>query len=93
MGFRAPPVKSWICHSSGGSEGGAPGAPPYGPKICNFMQFFGKFWQNRRLALPPGGLAPPPTGNPGFAPALYHLEAWMFFYGLAPFTKYPGSAA
>ena len=38
-------------------------------KFLNFMQFFGKFgkiicWH------PPGGLAPPPTGNPGSAPAL-----------------------
>ena len=28
----------------------------------NFMQFLGKFWQNRRLA-------PSPTGNPGSTPA------------------------
>ena len=35
--------------------------------FLNFMQFFGNFgkivcWQ------PPGGLAPPPMGNPGSAP-------------------------
>ena len=27
-----------------------------------------QFWQNHRLAHPPGGLGPSPTGNPGFAP-------------------------
>ena len=41
--------------------GGARDAPP-GPNSLNFMQCFGKIWQNRMLA-PPGGLAPPPRGN------------------------------
>ena len=40
------------------------------PKIfsisCGFLE---KFWLNRRLALPPGGLAPPSMRNPGSAPA------------------------
>ena len=35
--------------------------------FLNFMPFFGKFWQNHRLASPPRGLAPPATGNPGSA--------------------------
>ena len=40
--------------------------PPTSQKFLNFMQFFVKFgkiicWR------PPGGLAPPPTGNPGSA--------------------------
>ena len=49
---------------SGGSKGGAPG-----PKILSIScSFFGKFWQNRRLVPPSGGLAPPPTGKPGSAP-------------------------
>ena len=34
------------------------------------MQFFGKIWQNRMLAPPPGELAPPPRGNPRSATAL-----------------------
>ena len=35
------------------------GAPPLTAQIFhNFMQFFGNFWQNRRLAPSPGGLAP-----------------------------------
>ena len=42
--------------------------PPTAQNFLNFMQFFGKFWQNRRLAPLPGGLAPPRTGNPGSAP-------------------------
>ena len=52
---------------SGGSKGGA---PPHGPKIFSIScSFFGNFWQNCRLAPPPLGLVPPPTGNPGSAPA------------------------
>ena len=39
---------------------------PRGPNSFNFIQFFGKIWQNHVLA-PPGGLAPPPRGNPGSA--------------------------
>ena len=65
-------------------RGGAPGTcpPTTAQNFRNFMQFFGNFWQNHRLALPHGGLAPPPTGNPGSAPAtrfnkihLNHLHA------------------
>ena len=36
---------------SGGSKGGA---SPTAQNLLNFMQFFGKFWQYRRLAPPPG---------------------------------------
>ena len=62
---------SYLLHSlwtisSGGSKGGARNAHPRGPNSFNFMQFFGKIWQNRMLA-PPGGLVPPPRGNPGSA--------------------------
>ena len=51
--------------------GGAPPArPPYGPKCSQFHAVFRKMWQNHMLVRPPpGGLAPPPTGNPGSAPA------------------------
>ena len=48
--------------------GGHPArAPPTAQNFLNFMQFFAKFgkitcWR------PPGGLAPPPMGNPGSAP-------------------------
>ena len=42
-------------------------APPYGLKFSQFHAVFRKIWQNHMLA-PPGGLAPPPMGNPGFAP-------------------------
>ena len=48
--------------------GGCPRlVPPYGPKISQFHAVLGNFdkivcWH------PPGGSAPPPTGNPGSAP-------------------------
>ena len=35
--------------------------------FLNFMQFFGKFWQYRRLA-------PPPKGNPGPIPDTYAID-------------------
>ena len=53
------------CITSGGSKGGA---HPTGQNFLNFMQFFGKIWQICMLAPSPGGLAPPPTRNPGSAP-------------------------
>ena len=43
-------------------------APPYGSKFSQFHAVFREIWQNHMLAPPPGGLAPPPTGNPGSAP-------------------------
>ena len=49
-------------------SGGSKGAPPNGPKFAQFHAVFRKFWQNHMLA-PPGGLAPPPTGNPLSVPA------------------------
>ena len=52
--------------NNGGSRG-APGACPPGPKCSQSHAVFCKIWQNHMLA-PPGGLAPPPTGNPGSAP-------------------------
>ena len=58
--------------SSGGSKGEG-GRPSYGPKFSQFHAFFGKFWQYHRLAPPPGGLAHPPTGNPGSAPDFNYL--------------------
>ena len=46
------------------------GHPPssYGPKCSWFHAFFGKIRKICMLALPPGGLTPPPTENPGSAP-------------------------
>ena len=40
--------------------------PIYDPKFSQFHATFWKIWQNHMLALP-GGLAPPPAGNPGSA--------------------------
>ena len=50
--------------------GGAPGANPPSPrpKIFSISCSFSRNLANHMLA-PPGGLAPPPMGNPGSAPA------------------------
>ena len=45
-------------YGSFGSKGGARDAPPRGPKFFQFHAVFGKIWQNRMLAPPPGELAP-----------------------------------
>ena len=47
--------------------------PPPGFKFFQFHAVFGEIWQNRKLAQPPspGGLAPPPRGNPGSATGLF----------------------
>ena len=47
------------------------GAPPTDQNFLNFMQFLGKIWQICMLEPTPGGMAPPPTGNPGSAPGLF----------------------
>ena len=44
--------------------------PAWESKFFQFHAVFGKFWQNRMLAPPPGELAPPPRGNPGSATGL-----------------------
>ena len=49
---------------------------PTAHNFLHFMQFCGKLWQNRRLAPPPGGLAPPPAGNPGSAPEM--CVVWIY---------------
>ena len=48
---------------------------PLHPKFSQFHAVFQKIWQNHMLALP-GGLAPPPMGNPGSAPVnhYYYLQ-------------------
>ena len=56
--------------TSGGFRGVLPARappPPRGPKFSQFHAVFCKIWQNHMLT-PPGGLAPPPTGNPRSAP-------------------------
>ena len=53
---------------SGRFRGGAPGMPPLWPKIfsisCSFSQNLAKSY----VGAPPGGLVPPPMGNPGSTP-------------------------
>ena len=64
--------------------GGAPGARPLPlrPKIfsisCSFSQNLAKSYVG---VPPPGGLAPPPTGNPGSAPDLEYptYEPWAHY--------------
>ena len=51
---------------------------PTAQNFLNFMQFFAKFgkiicWR------PPGGLAPPPTGNPLSAPAMGSGSRLLYF--------------
>ena len=53
--------------------------PPHGPKCSQFHAVFWKFWQNHRLAPHPGGLALPPTGNPGSASAPCHAKMKPWF--------------
>ena len=63
---------------SGGFRGGARPAQNF----LNFMQFFAKFGKIICWRPPPGGLAPPPTGNPGSAPefpSMYTLENHIKF--------------
>ena len=58
-------------------KGALPGPPPpIAHNFLNFMQFCGKLWQNRRLAPPPRGLAPPPVGGPGSAPEM--CVVWIY---------------
>ena len=51
-------------------RGGAPSARPPAmvQNFLNFMQFFGEFGKIIRRHPLPGGLAPPPTENPGSTP-------------------------
>ena len=50
------------------------GAPPTAQNVLNFMQFFGKFGKIVCWRPSPGGLAPPPVGNPGFTPDKFIQE-------------------
>ena len=45
--------------------------PPNDQNFLNFMQFLGKSGKFVCWRPCPGGLAPPPTGNPGSAPAYW----------------------
>ena len=44
--------------------------PPTDQNFLNFMHFFDKFGKFVCWRPPPGGLAPPPMGNPESAPGL-----------------------
>ena len=52
--------------ASGGSKGGR--SSHTDQNFLHFMQFFNKSGKFVYWRPPPGGLAPPPTGNPGSAP-------------------------
>ena len=49
--------------------------PPMVQNFLNFMQFFGKFGKIIGRQPLPGGLAPPPTENPGSAPV--YCSYWL----------------
>ena len=66
---------------SGGFRGAA-----HGPKFSQFHAVFRKIWQNHMLA-PPGGLAPPPTGNPGPATGDVKLDSHLRFIWRELFAK------
>ena len=53
--------------------------PPFRePKFFQFHAVFGKIWQNGVLLGFPGGLAPPPRGNPGSAHSLcMHVSKYL----------------
>ena len=53
------------------------GGRPYGP---TFFLIFAVFGKTCMLAPSPGGLAPPPTGNPGSAPAENALSLDIFVF-------------
>ena len=61
--------------------GAHPARAPLRPKIfsisCSFSQNLAKSY----VGVPPGGLAPPPTGNPGSAPDLEYptYEPWAHY--------------
>ena len=64
----------WLrCSLSGGSKGGAPGAPPTAQNFLDFMQFWEILTKSYVGALPRES-APPATGNPGSAPVAYHMR-------------------
>ena len=72
-----------------GLRGALPARAPPAQNVCNFMQFFGKCWQYRRFAPLSGGLAPPPTGNPGSAPVLRFISETEFIGNLFPMSLFP----
>ena len=61
----------------GGLHPASPPPRPQGPKFSQFHAVFCKIWQNHMFA-PPGGLAPPPMGNPGSAPG-FLVEMYIIF--------------
>ena len=51
-------------------QGGGAGLAPTDQYFLNFMHFFDKSGKFVCWRSPPGGLAPPPTGNSGSAPEM-----------------------
>ena len=60
--------------------------------FLNFMQFFDKSGKFVCWRPPPGGLAPPPTGNPGSAPEYFpfHKQSYYTVAKMYGFVCNPG---
>ena len=66
-GFKFKSLIWTVAIFRGGRTRRAP--PPTVQNFLDFMHLFRKIWQKSICWRPPRGLAPPPTGNPGSAPA------------------------
>ena len=64
-----------------------PPSPLTDQNFLDFTHFFWKIWRNR-LLVTPGGLAPPPTGNPSLLPdiklGIKDRSDWIFY---KPYTR------
>ena len=86
--------QSKVFGSSGGSKGGAWDAPspPWQPKFLHFHAFFGKNWQNHRLAPPPPGSCRPLLGeilDPPLGSVEEREPKWLLYTELHRFRAYP----
>ena len=68
-------IQWWV---QGGCPRRAPPPPPTDQIFLNFMQFFRKSGKFVCWHVPPVGLAPLPTGNPGSAPVIHSVMIFLF---------------
>ena len=73
------PVSMWKAQTCGGSkQGGGTLRPKIFSILCSFSEILAKSYVGA-----PRGLAPPPAGNPGFAPVDCQFEDLVSFSVLA----------